>query len=224
MKMFTKENNRNHNQRVIDSYNHGALYDNIYDDKYDDMPPTRREWEDKWFHQVFNNLNSSSKIFEFGSGYGEDAVYLQKMGYKVEVSEAAPALVEYLIHIGFDEARDFNALTDEFPCNYDLILATGVLHQFNTQQFEVVVSKIFEALPEGGRFAFHLMEGEGEDIIDDIKYFYHYTHFWEQDKLTQILEKIGFESIIIDKIYEYPCGVEIIRLAVIAEKISAKII
>ena len=197
------------NQRTINSYNK-LWEDYIYSHN-------RIEWVGDWLQRSVKNLDKSSKIFEIGSGSGNDARYLQSLGYRVEVSDAVPAFVDYLNGRGFD-ARQFNALTDEFPDNRDLILAAAVLQHLNVQQFEAVVGKIFDSLLPGGRFAFQMIEGEGENIIEDDD-FYSYICFWSPDNLSQALEEVGFQQITSFETQEEFCdGRSMVWLSGVAEK------
>ena len=171
-----------HNQRVIASCN--ELWEQYM------LGKARVPWVDEWLRQAVEGLACSSRLFEFGGGTGDDARFLQLQGYQVEVSEAAPALVDYMNGQGL-AARQFNALVDDFPEGCDLIFSAAVLQHFTPQEFETVITRIFEALPAGGRFAFQLLEGEGEEVMEEGD-FYSYLHFWPRERLAQVLERAGF--------------------------------
>ncbi len=133
--------------------------------EYIDNTPTDIQPVRDWLDLAVADLAPASQIFEFGSGSGRDAHHLASLGYQIDCSDATPAFVDYLRRSGFAGARLFNAISDQFPPDRDLILANGVLHHFNRQQAQLVIAKAYQALQPGGRFGFTLKEGPGRGYL-----------------------------------------------------------
>ena len=150
-------------------------------------------------------LDKSSRIFEFGSGPGDDALHLQKWGYKVEVSDAAQTFVDVLNNFGF-KARRFDVLNDDFPNDYDLIFANFVLQHFPVQQLEMIIVKVFQSLLPGGRFSFTIAAGKGAKWRTNKAGNAFYWCAWSQEDIQQLLEKTGFCQISIAQHGNNPRG------------------
>ncbi len=119
------------NKQTVNFYNNSEI-----SEEYTQRILGRKiDWLLNDLRRAVAGLDKSSKIFEFGSGSGDDALHLQKWGYKVEVSDAAQTFVDVLNNSGF-KARRFDVLTDDFPNDYDLIFANFVLQHFPAQQWK----------------------------------------------------------------------------------------
>ena len=122
------------------------------------------EWLIKALERAVGGLEKSSKIFELGSGSGEDACHLRRLGYEVEVSDLSQNYVDLLNNSGF-KARRLDALNDQFPQSCDLIIANFLLQHFPSQQLETIITKVFRSLKPGGRFSFTIAGGKGEGLF-----------------------------------------------------------
>ena len=160
--------------------------------EYIDNTPTDIQPVRDWLDLAVADLAPASQIFEFGSGSGRDAHHLASLGYQIDCSDATPAFVDYLRRSGFAGARLFNAISDQFPPDRDLILANGVLHHFNRQQAQLVIAKAYQALQPGGRFGFTLKEGQGEGIYHDKLSLPRYAHHWPRNEIAEVLKAAGF--------------------------------
>ena len=148
-------------------------------------------WLIEALDRAVDGLDKSSKIFEFGSGSGEDAKYLRGLGYQIETSDVSQDFVDLLRDSGF-KAKQFDALAGRFPEGRDLILAGFVLQHFTPRQVEAVVAKVFGSLHSGGRFVFTIAGGKGEGWLTDAGGHSFYWCRWSQDSLCRVLEKVGF--------------------------------
>lgn len=145
-----------------------------------------------WIDGALKGLSFDARILELGSAFGRDAAYIQQQGFRVECTDASQGFLDYLRGNGF-EARLFNALTDPLAKDYDLILANAVLLHFSRSEFQVVLSKMAGALKPGGRFAFSLKQGEGEDWSTMKLNAPRYFCYWQPEHLPPLLQKAGFD-------------------------------
>ena len=158
------------------------------------------EWLIEDLGRAVAGLDKSSKIFEFGSGTGEDAGYLRSLGYEVDVSDISQNFLDILSESGF-KPRRLDALTDPFPEDCDLLLANFLLQHFPSQQLEPVIVKVFRSLKPGGRFSFTIAVGEGEGLLPSPSGKFFYWCRWSQDDLLRLLEKTGFRQAIMSDLH-----------------------
>jgi SAM-dependent methyltransferase len=153
----------------------------------DEAMPSLLEWID----EALAGLDGSARILEIGSGPGRDADYIETKGYEVQRTDAAQAFIAHLQSQGHP-ARMLNILTDDIEGIYDLIFADAVLLHFTPDEVRQVLAKILAALRPGGRFAFSVKIGEGEEFtsrkLDSPRYF----HYWLLPDLREILTGQGF--------------------------------
>ena len=72
----------------------------------------RIEWLEKDLERAVSGLDKSSKIFEFGSGTGEEAKYLRKLGYQVEMSDVTQNSVDFLRESGLKSNNPVEYLSE----------------------------------------------------------------------------------------------------------------
>jgi len=150
-----------------------------------------------WIDAALDGIPFDARLLELGSGHGRDAIYIQKLGYALDCSDATPAFVEHLRALSL-EARHFNALSDALSSDYDLILANAVLLHFNRQQFSNVLAKMSSALRPRGRFSFTLKRGDGEEWSYAKLNAPRYFCYWQPESLPVLLSAAGFSSWSID--------------------------
>jgi SAM-dependent methyltransferase len=146
-----------------------------------------------WIDSLLADLPPGARIFELGAAFGRDADYIRSRGFAIECADAVPGFVELLRARGL-KARLFNVLTDGLSESYDLIFANAVLLHFTSDEFALVLGKLRNALAAGGRLAFSLKRGRGEEWsnakIDAPRFF----HYWEAENLPPFLRAAGFAS------------------------------
>lgn len=169
-------------------------YENHIQEYIDGTPQEVTGAVKNWINHSLAGLPLDARIIEIGSAFGRDAAYIENMGYSVERTDATPGFVEYLKQNGND-ARFFNALTDNFSGQYDLVFADAVLLHFNREETSTVVSKVFSALKEGGRFSFSLKQGDGEAWSEDKLGAPRYFCYWTSEQIANTLHSSGFLNV-----------------------------
>ncbi|HVI52281.1 MAG TPA: methyltransferase domain-containing protein [Candidatus Sulfotelmatobacter sp.] len=144
-----------------------------------------------WIDRALAGLPGSARVMELGSAFGRDAAYMASLGYDVECTDAVDGFVALLQSRGF-RARSFNALTDELAGPYDLVMANAVLLHFTADELAVVLERLRRALAPGGRLAFSLKAGEGEEWSSAKLAAPRYFRYWEQDGVAALLRAAGF--------------------------------
>ena len=101
------------------------------------------------------------------------------------VTDATPAFVEHLREQGHP-ALGFNVLTDPVPGGYQIILANAVFLHLTRPQLADTLRRLLAALTNGGRLAFTVKQGEGEEWstakLDLARYFC----YWQPEPLHNL--------------------------------------
>jgi len=148
----------------------------------------------QWLDDAVKELPLDAKILEIGSGFGRDAQYLQSQGYAVECTDATKSFITILEARGFD-AHELNVITDKIPGMYDLVLANAVLLHFTNDEVMGVLKKIYDALNPSGKFAFSVIEGEGEQWTDGKIGLPRYFNYWCETQLNSLLKDAGYKKV-----------------------------
>jgi hypothetical protein len=70
-----------------------------------------------------------------------------------------------------------------------------VLLHFTRDEAKIVIQKAYAALLAGGRFAFSLKQGDGEEWSDAKLGSPRYFCYWTRDAIQPVLEDAGFTNI-----------------------------
>lgn len=146
-----------------------------------------------WIDTAVSGLPATAKILELGSGGGRDAAYLARKGFSVDCTDAAAGFVAHLRTLGF-AARRLDILMDTPGEDYDLILANAVLLHFGRDDFVFILEKLRGALAPGGRFAFSLKTGDGEEWSERKIGAPRFFCYWRREMLGPLLEAAGFAT------------------------------
>ena len=176
------------NNRTIKSYN--AHIQEYIDGTPHEVLGVVKDWLDGSLADV----PKDARILEFGSAFGRDAKYLAGLGYTVECTDATPAFVDLLQQKGFD-AKVLNAITDELPQGLDFVLANAVLLHFNRDEAVLVIKKVFDSLNTNGKFAFTLIQGEGEGWSEKKLGAPRFFCYWTEPQIRDVLESTGFGDV-----------------------------
>lgn len=173
------------NQRTLDAYDaHVARY-------VDGTAQTVSGPSRLWIDRSLAGLGADARILELGSAFGRDAAYIQSQGFRVECSDASTGFLDHLTARGFP-ARRLNILTDDMPGGCDLVLANAVLLHFSRQEMPQILAKVAKALRPGGRFAFSLKQGDGEEWSSHKLNAPRYFCYWQIGQLPPLLDGAGF--------------------------------
>ena len=176
------------NNRTVESYN-------AHIQEYIDGTPHKVLGVVKdWLDGSLADVPKDARILEFGSAFGRDAKYLAGLGYTVECTDATPAFVDLLQQKGFD-AKVLNAITDELPQGLDFVLANAVLLHFNRDEAVLVIKKVFDSLNTNGKFAFTLIQGEGEGWSEKKLGAPRFFCYWTEPQIRDVLESTGFGDV-----------------------------
>jgi SAM-dependent methyltransferase len=176
------------NQKTVESYEHGV-------NQYIQNSPNRRSGPvEDWIDKSLEGLAKEARILEFGSAYGRDAGYMESKGFYVEKTDVTQGFVDILKQKD-PKARLLNAITDDIPGTYELIIANAVLLHFTTEETVHVTEKVLRALQPGGRFALTLKQGDGEGWLENKGMGPRYFNYWQRDDIVELLSKLGFIDI-----------------------------
>lgn len=156
----------------------------------------------EFIKESLSSIPKGSKIFEIGSADGENAKYLQDLGYNVIASDIADDFINE-INKNILQTIKFNALEDNFPEKYSGIFCWRVFVHFTKEDAQKVIKKTYDALEKDGIFIFNAMNREAKAVDEewvDFKGEYHmgieryYSYFYQED-LDNFITKTGYEII-----------------------------
>jgi len=150
-----------------------------------------------WIEAALQDLPATARLVEIGSAFGRDAAYIAARGFQIECTDAAESFVVELQKRGIP-ARRFDVLTERLEPGYDLLLANAVLHHFERQDLATILGQLGAALQPGGRLAFSLKRGQGEEWSDAKLGAPRFFCYWEPEQLPPLLRAAGFASWRID--------------------------
>lgn len=189
--------------KIYDDYAKVYLETGIIHDQRDpEKAQNKKKKLEAFLKENFNPLPPRSKIFEIGSGDGENAEYLDAINYRIIASDVAEDFIKAVQSRGLN-CRKLNVLKDEFDDKYDGALAWRVFVHFKKEDFMLALQKIFHALRPGGIFIFNILntidhdnkEGAWVDFEGD----YHmgverYFNYYKEDEADKIIADTGFET------------------------------
>lgn len=106
-----------HNKKTINMYNSGGALEYIEHNK---LEPETEKWE-RLFNYVDNELESDKKkrIIELGSGCGQLALMLQKVGYDVIATDIVDDFLDEQKKVGIEKVLKYNFLSDNYEDIFD---------------------------------------------------------------------------------------------------------
>jgi SAM-dependent methyltransferase len=135
-----------------------------------------------------------AQILEIGSGPGKIAEHLIERGHEVTLTDATAAFVEHLREQGHP-ARSFNVLVDPVPSGHQVILANAVFLHLTRRQLADTLRRLAMALSNGGRLAFTVKQGEGEEWSTAKLGVPRYFCYWQPGPLHDLVIAAGFTSV-----------------------------
>ncbi|MBQ2982177.1 MAG: adenylyl-sulfate kinase [Lachnospiraceae bacterium] len=154
--------------------------------------------------EVAKNIQNGNLI-ELGCGNGRDSLYFASKGINVTAIDASDYIITSLKEkYASDEKLTF--ICDDFCCTkalfmgqYDYCYSRFSIHAITEEQQEELISNVYEALKEGGKFFIEVRSvndelfGKGEKIgRNAFKYDGHYRRFIVKEELETSLRNKGF--------------------------------
>jgi 2-polyprenyl-3-methyl-5-hydroxy-6-metoxy-1,4-benzoquinol methylase len=153
------------------------------------LPPVLVEWLETVLAPY-----PRARVLEIGSGPGKIAEHLIERGHEVTLTDATAAFVEHLREQGHP-AQSFNVLTDPVPKGHQIILANAVFLHLTRPQLASTLSHLLAGLPDGGRLAFTVKQGEGEEWSTAKLGVARYFCYWQPGPLHDLVMAAGFTSV-----------------------------
>ena len=155
------------NDKTLEAYEKTAkqyLENSITHDELDlEKAKRKRAKLNDFIKRSFETLPVGARVFEIGSADGENAKYLESLGYDVTASDIATDFRKALKKRGLKVVQ-FNALEDAFSQSYHGIFCWRVFVHFTPEDALAVLRKTYEALELGGRFIFNVMNRETRSV------------------------------------------------------------
>lgn len=157
---------------------------------------------EQFLAQSFAKYPEGANIFEIGSADGVNAAYLCQLGFNVMASDVADGFLQELAAKRM-KLMKFNVLTDDFPQKYNGVLAWRVFVHFTPEDAAQAIQKIHDALEDGGRFVFNVINRDFKGVMEEWADFpgeYHmdverYFYYHSKEELDAILADVGFHIV-----------------------------
>lgn len=171
---------------------------------HDNLNPEKAKKKSEKLHKfIASNIGTlprGSKIFEFGSGDGKNAKYIEDLGYDVTASDVAEDFINKTKSTGVKTIK-FNVLKDDFNEKYSGVFAWRVFVHFTKEDALQVLKKIYDALEDNGIFVFNVMNREGKNVDEEWVDFpneYHmgadrFFKYFKEEEMNETIKQTGFK-------------------------------
>ena len=151
------------NKKTVEIYEEKAatyLKTTIEHDKLDEEKAKRKKEKlQNFIKENLEQFKKGSKVFEIGSADGENAKYIESLGYNITASDIADAFINET-KSKVENTVKFNVLEDDFKDKYLAVLAWRVFVHFTKEDLDITLNKVHKALENGGIFIFNIMNRE----------------------------------------------------------------
>jgi len=162
----------------------------------------KREKLNSFIKENFSTLPKGANVFEIGSADGQNAKYIESLGYQVTASDVADYFIETTKN-QIPNTIKFDVLNNEFPDTYYGIFCWRVFVHFTKEDVLKVLKKVYNALENGGIFIFNAINRETRSVDSEWVDFpgeYHmgidrYYNYYRQEELDDIISKTPFETV-----------------------------
>ena len=192
------------NKKTVEIYEEKAatyLKTTIEHDKLDEEKAKRKKEKlQNFIKENLEQFKKGSKVFEIGSADGENAKYIERLGYNITASDIADAFINET-KSKVENTVKFNVLEDDFKDKYLAVLAWRVFVHFTKEDLELTLNKVYNALEEGGVFIFNIMNRETKVCDEEWVDFpneYHmdaerYYKYFLKEEVDSLISKTDFK-------------------------------
>ena len=153
-----------------------------------------------YLRTCFESIPEGGKILEIGSADGENARYLESLGFQVVPSDIADDFLQVMREKGLNPIT-FNLLEDDFPERYHGILCWRVFVHFTEEDAQRAIKKIHDALEDNGIFVFNVINREAKSVDQEWVDFpgeYHmgvdrFFHYYTKEKLDEFIQQSDYD-------------------------------
>ncbi len=180
------------NKKTLEVYKKAAsiyLANTIEHDKLDLVKAQKkREALECFIRKSLSCLPAGAKVFEIGSGDGENAKYIESLGFDVTASDTADGFLEAIRSRGLKTIQ-FNALEDPFKEKYLAVFCWRVFVHFTIEDALKIIRKVYYSLDEQGIFIFNAMNREMKNVDYEWLDFEGEYHMGEERYYNYFLQK-----------------------------------
>ena len=192
------------NKKTVEIYKEKAstyLATSIEHDKLEPEKANRkREKLNNFLKSSFQTLPKNAKVLEIGSANGDNAKYIESLGYNVTASDIADDFIRASKNNGLTTIK-FNILEDDFKEKYSGILAWRVFVHFTEEDIFETLKKSYDNLENNGIFIFNVINRETRNVDNEWVDFpneYHmgaerYYQYFNQKNLDDIISQTKFQ-------------------------------
>lgn len=192
------------NKKTVEIYEEKAatyLKTTIEHDKLDpEKAKRKKEKLQSFIKENLEQFKKGSKVFEIGSADGENAKYIESLGYNITASDIADAFINEA-KSKVENTVKFNVLEDDFKDKYLAVLAWRVFVHFTKEDLDITLNKVHKALENGGIFIFNIMNRETKACDEEWVDFpneYHmdaerYYKYFLKEEVDSLISKTDFK-------------------------------
>ena len=194
------------NKKTLEAYDQTAkqyLLNSVEHDSLDaEKAKRKKEKLQNFIKDSFSTLPEGSKVLEIGSADGENAKYLESLGYSVTASDIADDFIEAIKANGLEPIK-FNVIEDEFLEKYFGIFCWRVFVHFTKEDALKVIKKTYDALEKDGIFIFNAINREAKSVDQEWVDFpgeYHmgidrFYYYYNKEDLDEIIAQTDYEIV-----------------------------
>ena len=192
------------NKKTVEIYEEKAatyLKTTIEHDKLDpEKAKRKKEKLQSFIKENLEQFKKGSKVFEIGSADGENAKYIESLGYNITASDIADAFINET-KSKVENTVKFNVLEDDFKDKYSAVFAWRVFVHFTKEDLDITLNKVHKALENGGIFIFNIMNRETKACDEEWVDFpneYHmdaerYYKYFLKEEVDSLISKTDFK-------------------------------
>ena len=159
----------------------------------------KKELQD-FIKETFNEIPKGSKVLEVGSADGENAKYIQELGFDVTPSDVADDFLNAIKENGLNPIK-FNILTDDFKDNYYAIFCWRVFVHFTKKDSLNALKRSYEFLENNGLFILSVINRECKTVDNewvDFPDVYHlgedrFFNYYSKEEMDKIIANTKFK-------------------------------